>query len=146
MLETFTEEQAAQRHPVLAFFSRRPVTVSVIVLAVTVLGAISLGLTPIELFPGGLEGRSVGVSIPYSRGDLKATPLVVEKKVTLPVEGELATIPGIKRISSSSSNDESNVWLEFDQGRDMDEAYVEVMDAHERARLHLPQSSVEFLV
>lgn len=77
MLERFTALQAIERHPLLAFFARRPVTVCVLLTATTVIGLIGMQLMPLELFPSGLESRSISVTVPYSRADAVSTPLSV---------------------------------------------------------------------
>ncbi|MCF6228383.1 MAG: efflux RND transporter permease subunit, partial [Planctomycetes bacterium] len=140
MSEHTTSEAARKRHPILAFFASRPVTVIVLFVAFTVLGLISLDRMPLELIPGGLEPKFLSVSIPYSEGNNRVSPSTVEREVTLPVESELSTIPGVKNLSANSSATEASFTLEFDGDRDMDEAYAEVMAALERARLRLPDN------
>ncbi|MCB9932061.1 MAG: efflux RND transporter permease subunit [Planctomycetes bacterium] len=138
MSELFTPIQAREQHPILAFFARRPVTVSVLLLATGVLGLISMNLMPIELFPAGFESKSLSVEVPYNKAGDTVSPLTVEREVTLPVEAELSTIPGIQDLSAVSRRDGAEFDLEFDGERDMDEAYAEIMAAVERARLRLP--------
>lgn len=138
MKEVFTPGEARDRHPVLAFFARRPVTVAVLLVATAVLGLISTNLMPVELFPSGLERKSLSVDVPYNRTGGLASPMVVEKDVTLIVEGELSTIPGIVELEAQSRANEADFDLEFEADRDMDEAYAEVWAAVERARTKLP--------
>lgn len=139
MKELFTPGEARDRHPILAFFARRPVTVGVLLLATAVLGLISTNLMPVELFPSGLERKSLSVDVPYNRTGGLASPMVVEKDVTLIVEGELSTIPGIVELEADSRANEADFDLEFEADRDMDEAYAEVWAAMERARTKLPE-------
>lgn len=139
MKDLFTPGEAVDRHPILAFFARRPVTVGVLLVATAVLGLISTNLMPVELFPGGLERKSISVEVPYNRTGGLASPMVVEKDVTLIVEGELSTIPGIVELEADSRSNEADFDLEFEADRDMDEAYAEVWAAMERARSKLPE-------
>lgn len=134
----WTPEEARDRHPVLAFFASRPITVTVLLIATGAIGLIALNLMPVELFPAGLESKSLSVEVPYSRADVTVSPMTVERDLTLTVEAELSTIPGIKELWATSRRDGSDFNLEFDGDRDMDEAYAEVMAACERARLRLP--------
>ncbi len=140
MSDNWTPETARQRHPVLAFFARRPITVAVLLVATTVLGLISMNLMPMELFPGGLERKSLNVDVDYNRMGGVASPEVIEREVTLILEGELATIPGITELEATSRSDEADFDLEFNTDKDMDEAYAEVWAAVERARTRLPDT------
>lgn len=141
MLERFTALQAIERHPLLAFFARRPVTVCVLLTATTVIGLIGMQLMPLELFPSGLESRTISVTVPYSRADAVSTPLSVERTITLPVEAELSTIPGIENLTAVSSRTGARFDIEFSGKQDMTEAYAQVTDAVERARLRLPSDT-----
>lgn len=138
MKDLLTEQQARERHPILAFFAGRPVTVGVLLVAITVMGLISTNLMPVELFPGGLERKSLSIDVPVNRTGGLSSPMVVEKDITLPLEAELSTIPGVTELEADSRAHEADLDLEFDQDRDMDEAYAEVWAAIERARSRLP--------
>src|SRR5688572_6898364 len=100
MIDLFTAAEARERHPVIAFFTRRPVTVLVLLLATAVLGVISTNLMPVELIPSGIESKFLSVEVEYSRAGGSVSPLVVEREVTLVVEAELSTIPGIKDLTA----------------------------------------------
>ncbi|MBE7492286.1 MAG: efflux RND transporter permease subunit [Planctomycetes bacterium] len=138
MSGTWTTEQARAQHPVLAFFAGRPITVTVMLTATAVVGLIALKLLPLELFPAGLESKSLSVEVPYNRAGNTVSPMTVERDLTLVVEAELSTIPGIKELWATSSRTGADFNIEFDGNRNMAEAYAEVMAAVERARLKLP--------
>jgi multidrug efflux pump subunit AcrB len=138
MVDLFTPAQAQERHPLLAFFARRPVTILVLLVATAVLGLISTNLMPVELIPSGIERKFLSVEVEYSRTGGDVSPLVVEREVTLIVEGELSTIPGVTDLTAVSRGTGSRFSLSFDKDRNMDEAYAEVWAAVERARLRLP--------
>lgn len=138
MSELWTTEQARDRHPILAFFAGRPITVIVLLTATAVVGLIALKLLPVELFPAGLESKSLSVEVPYSRAGNTVSPMTVERDLTLVVEAELSTIPGIKELWANSNRSGADFNIDFDGDRDMDEAYAEVMAAMERARVKLP--------
>lgn len=139
-------DEARRRHPMLAFFSQRPITVGVVMMAVLVLGGVALKRTPIELMPGGIENRSIRVTIPYNDTNSQASPIVVEEEVTLPVEGELYTIAGLEELNCVTTGNESQFFLSFKRGEDMDEAWAQVMDALERARPKLSDDVGKFRV
>jgi multidrug efflux pump subunit AcrB len=147
MVDLFTPAQAQERHPLLAFFARRPVTILVLLVATAVLGLISTNLMPVELIPSGIERKFLSVEVEYSRTGGDVSPLVVEREVTLIVEGELSTIPGVTDLTAVSRGTGSRFSLSFDKDRNMDEAYAEVWAAVERARLRLPDGvgRIQFL-
>ncbi|MBX3458510.1 MAG: efflux RND transporter permease subunit [Planctomycetes bacterium] len=141
MAELFTPELAQQRHPILAFFARRPITVAVLLVTVAVLGLISMRLMPLEMIPAGIEHKSLSVSVDYNRAGGTVSPLVVERELTLIIEGELSTIAGITELTATSSSSGARFNLEFDPDRNMDEAYAEVWAACERASTRLPDTT-----
>lgn len=138
MSDLWTNDQARERHPILAFFAGRPITVTVLLTATAVVGLIALNLLPVELFPSGLESKSLSVEVPYNRAGNTVSPMTVERELTLVVEAELSTIPGIKELWATSNRSGADFNIDFDGDRDMDEAYAEVMAAVERARVKLP--------
>ncbi|MBX3475417.1 MAG: efflux RND transporter permease subunit [Planctomycetes bacterium] len=138
MSELWTTDHARSRHPVLAFFAGRPITVTVLLTATAVIGLIALNLLPVELFPAGLQSKSLSVEVPYSKAGNTISPMTVERDLTLVVEAELSTIPGIKELWATSNRTGADFNIEFDGDRNMDEAYAEVTAAIERARLKLP--------
>jgi len=104
MKDLFTPIQAREQHPVLAFFARRPVTVAVLLLATGVLGLIATNRMPVELLPAGVERKSLSVQVDYNNTGGSVSPLVVEREVTLVVEAELSTIPGVSELTSVSKS------------------------------------------
>ena len=59
--------------------------------------------------------------------------------VALPLEKQFSTIPGLNIISSTNTLGSTSLTLEFDQGRDIDAAAVDVQAALLRAQRQLPQ-------
>lgn len=100
---------------------QRPVTVSMVTIGVIAFGLISLTKLPINLLPDlsyptlTLETRFPG-----------AAPEEVEYLVTRQLEEGVAVIPNIKRITSSSKPELSQVMIEFQWGRQMDFAVLDV--------------------
>ncbi|GAB4328968.1 MAG: efflux RND transporter permease subunit [Calditrichia bacterium] len=112
----------------------RPVTTIVTFLAILVVGLVAYQQIPIELLPSGFNPPFMGVWIPYRN----ANPQEIEEQIARPVEEQLRTISGIKKIESYSQNNGCWVWLEFNQGTDMELAYDQLRDRMERARTVLP--------
>jgi multidrug efflux pump subunit AcrB len=104
-----------------------------------VLAIIGLSLIPllsIQLHPG-IEGNSLHVS--YTWNDISAE--ILEKEVTSQLEGVLASIKGLKGISSSSSKGRGNITLQFKKGTDMDAARFEVGSLMRHVYSKLPEGA-----
>ncbi len=129
-------ERANERAAQLPAFSlRRRVTVLVLLASVLVLGAVALKLIPLELIPRGFDDPFLQVATPWQ----DAPGEEVVDKVIRPLEEELATVAGIKRMFSIADTGFGRISISFKQGTDMDIAYREVRDRIERARTRLPE-------
>ena len=112
----------------------RPVTVTMILLAVLVVGLISYKRVKMDLLPAGVSFPFMAVWVPYS----DSNPKELEEQIVRPMEGELKTVKNLKRLYSSSSTQGSWFWMEFNQGTNMDLAYSQTADRVERVRPLLP--------
>jgi len=68
-----------------------------------------------------------------------ASPETMATSIALQLEKQFSTIPGLAVMSSSSTLGNTSLTLEFDQGRDIDAASVDVQAALLRAQRSLPQ-------
>ena len=68
-----------------------------------------------------------------------ANPETMATSVALPLEKQFQTVPGLRTISSSSGLGNTSLTLEFEEGRDIDAAAVDVQAALLRAQRSLPQ-------
>lgn len=116
---------------------RRPVTIMMIFTCLVVLGAISTTLVPLEFMPD-MDEPDIDVNIPYPG----SSPEEIEELITRPVEEVLATISGIKEMSSWSDGNGSNVEIVFDWGEDTEVKALEAKEKVEGIR-HLLPSDVE---
>jgi HAE1 family hydrophobic/amphiphilic exporter-1 len=105
------------------FSVRRPVTIFMITLAVTLFGFISFGNLPIELLPD-LAYPSLTVQTVYP----DAAPISVEQFVTRPIEEAVGVTPGLREMRSVSRAGLSEVILEFEWNQSMDYAAMEVRE------------------
>ena len=106
------------------FFLKRPVFASVCSLLLVLAGAASIPFLPIARYPAIIPPQ-VSVEAYY----LGASAEVVESTVTIPLEQQLNGLPGLKVMSSTSSNDgSSSINLTFDRERNLDLAAVDVQD------------------
>lgn len=103
------------------FSVKKPFTVLVAVIMVIVLGVVSfIGMTP-NLMPN-MDFPYMVVVTTYPG----ASPELVEATVTKPLEQALATLDGVKEITSASSDNYSMVTIEYEDGTNMDTATVDV--------------------
>ncbi|MBX3735597.1 MAG: efflux RND transporter permease subunit [Candidatus Didemnitutus sp.] len=117
---------------------RRPVVALVASIIVVLVGLLSFVRLPVREYPL-IDSPIVTVQTSY-RG---ASAEVVEAKVTEPLEREIASIDGIRVIRSDSQEEESRITVEFDLGRNVDDAANDVRDRVSRARGRLPDEIEE---
>lgn len=120
---------------------RRPVLALVASLLIVVLGAASLLSLPVRELPD-VDSAVVTVVTTYTG----ATPQIVDTDITEIVESSVAGVTGIKNISSQSRRGRSSTVIEFETGRDIDEAANDVRDAVGRIRARLPEDADEPVV
>lgn len=113
---------------------RRPVLAAVASLLIIVFGIGALTQLPIRELPD-IDAAIVSVRTTYTG----AAPEIVDTDITEVIEGSVAGIAGVKTISSQSRRGRSTVTVEFEVGRDIDEAANDVRDAVSRVRADLPE-------
>jgi len=117
---------------------RRPVLALVSSLLIVVLGVMSLMSIPVRELPN-IDSAIVTVTTTYTG----ASPQIVDTDITEIVESAIAGVSGVKTISSQSRRGRSNTVIEFETGRDIDEAANDVRDAVGRIRANLPDAADE---
>ena len=114
-------------------FIRRPVLTVLLNAAIVVAGAIAFNKIPVAALPSyNTPVINVSAQLPG------ASPETMATSVALQLEKQFQTIPGLAIISSSNTLGVTSVTLEFDQGRDIDAAAVDVQAALLRAQRQLP--------
>lgn len=127
----------SKRHPVIATPAMRPVALTVLIAATLIIGSIALSRIELALIPPGLESRSLSVDFDIRNRGTSWSPQEVQDRITLVVEGELLTVPGIDSLRSTSSRDEAEFDISFSGTTDLADAYAQVRDRIERARLKI---------
>ncbi|MGI9436735.1 MAG: efflux RND transporter permease subunit, partial [Geminicoccaceae bacterium] len=117
---------------------KRPVFATVLSLLTVVFGVASLLGLPIRELPD-IDYAVVTVGIGYEG----AAPGIIDTEIVETVEGAIAGIAGVKSISSSSRRGWGRTRIEFEPGRDIDEAANDVRDAVGRIRGALPEDADE---
>ena len=115
------------------FFIRRPVASVMLAIAVLLAGLLSWRLLPVAPLPA-VDFPSIEVRA-YLPG---ASPESMAATVAAPLERALGTIPGVTRIQSSSNQGATEVELDFDLDRDIDDAARDVQAAINAVRHQLP--------
>ncbi len=115
---------------------RRPIAVLMVVCIVLVLGMFSFINLPVDLLPE-MEFPMVAVLTTYDG----AAPEEVENMVTRPLEENLATVPAVERITSTSSQGSSMVMMEFSWGTDMDFRALDVRERVDLIKGYLPSGA-----
>lgn len=115
------------------FGVKRPVTNLMIFFAILVMALYSLTRLGIDSMPE-IEPPVISVISSYPG----ASPEDVEIKVTEELENQLATTPGLEKITSYSSEGTSVIQLKFIWGTNLDEASNDIRDRIELAKRALP--------
>jgi len=115
-------------------FIRRPVMTVLLNVAIVGAGVIGLQKIPVAALPSyDTPIINVSASLPG------ANPETMASSVALPLEKQFQTVPGLKTLSSSSTLGSTSPTLEFEEGRNIDAAAVDVQAALLRAQRSLPQ-------
>ncbi|HBV95459.1 MAG: multidrug ABC transporter [Peptococcaceae bacterium BICA1-7] len=118
----------------LAEFSvKRPVAISMLIVALILLGVVSLPKLRVDLYPD-MNLPFVLVSAQYEG----ASPAEVENLVTKPMEGVLASANNVKDIISWSESGVSRIGIQLEWGVDMDQAALDIRDKIDIIRSYLP--------
>lgn len=104
------------------FSIKRPVFTLVSMLLIIILGGVSLLKIPITLIPE--LNPPIGVVVTSYPG---ASSTEVNEKVTKPLEATLATLPGIKKLQSTSQEGSNLIVLEFNWTTDIEEVQLDIL-------------------
>nr|MBP6718171.1 efflux RND transporter permease subunit [Rhodoferax sp.] len=114
-------------------FIRRPVMTVLLNIAIVVAGVIGFRSIPVAALPS-YDTPIINVSANLAG----ANPETMASSVALPLEKQFQTVPGLKTISSTSTQGSTSLTLEFEEGRNIDAAAVDVQAALLRAQRSLP--------
>src|SRR3954466_16038520 len=102
---------------------RRPVFTVVINLILVLFGIIGYSFLGIREFPS-IDPATISVRTSYSGANAD----IIESQITEPLEKAINAIDGIRNISSSSSQGTSNITIEFNLDKNLEEAANDVRD------------------
>ncbi len=119
----------------------RPVTTVVTFVALALVGLIASRLLPLEKFPD-IEFPGIFIQIPYEG----STPEEVERLITRPVEEALATLTGVERMQSESTESMAQIFLQFGWDQNMGTKGIEARAKVDGIRHELPDDVRRVLV
>lgn len=100
-----------------------PVAVIVACILVVIFGTISMFRLPIQMTPE-IERPEISIRTPWRA----SAPNEIESEIIEPQEDVLRSVPGLLRMSSTSSFGSGSIQLEFAIDTDMNRALIEVMN------------------
>ena len=114
-------------------FIRRPVMTVLLNAAIVLTGILGYRNIPVAALPS-YDTPVINVSATLAG----ANPETMASSVALMLEKQFQTVPGLKTISSTSTLGNTSLTLEFEEGRNVDAAAVDVQAALLRAQRFLP--------
>lgn len=115
------------------FSVTRPVAVTMRIASLVLLGAICATRLPVDLLPA--------VSIPtltVSTNWPNVAPEEIEAQVTRPIEEAVSAAPNMEQVTSTTSEGNSSVRIQFRWGTDIGQAAVDVLQLVQRAQSRFP--------
>src|SRR6186713_315102 len=113
-------------------------TIFVLTILITLAGLMSYLSIPKEQFPD-VTVPQIFVTTIYPG----ASPSDMEQLVTKPIEKELKGLSGVKKITSSSVQDFSNIIVEFNTDLDVAQCKQKVKDGVDKAKRDLPSDLLD---
>jgi HAE1 family hydrophobic/amphiphilic exporter-1 len=118
---------------VARFTVKRPVLTIMCAFIALILGAVSLSRLPVDLFPD-MTKPMISIRAYYDN----AGPKEVEETVTRKIEDAVSAVEGVKKLTSLSREERSDVYVEFEWGTDIDVATNDIRDRLDRTIKSLP--------
>lgn len=113
---------------------KRPILAIVMNLMLILFGIIGYSFLGVREFPS-IDPAQISVRTNYAGANAE----IIESQITEPLEKAINSIDGIRNISSSSNQGSSNITIEFNLGKNLEEAANDVRDKVSQAQRQLPQ-------
>jgi HAE1 family hydrophobic/amphiphilic exporter-1 len=117
---------------------KRPVFATMMMVALVVFGLVGFSRLAVDEYPD-VSYPVISVNTNYPG----ASPEVVEREITRPIEQALNTVEGLQEISSTSSEGSSSVRLNFNLGVDPVRMQPEISTKVSRIRRQLPRDILD---
>ena len=120
---------------------KRPVTVIMVFVSMTVIGLIAAFRLPLEAEPD-VQFPFMAVDIPYPG----STPGEIERTITRPIEESLSTLTGVQHMHSVTRADGADIFMQFKRGQDIAVKTVEARAKIDGIRKDLPSDLQRYFV
>jgi len=114
---------------------------SCVVILIMVLGIMGYASLGVDLFPD-VSFPYVFVTVPYQG----ASPEEIETQISKPMEDELSSLQGVKKVSSSNQEGFAVIWVQFTLETDAKDAEQQVRDRVAFVRPKLPKGVDEPII
>ncbi len=127
------ENKVTRNFPLTTLALTNRNTILLMTLIIALFGVIAYKALPKELFPD-VQMPTVYVQTNYFGNP----PEDIENLITRPLEKELKTVKGVDNVKSTSAQDASMIFVEFNTNVDIKDALTDVKDAVDKAKSELP--------
>ena len=112
------------------FLIKRPIAVTMSLIAVLVLGILAANFLPVSLMP---EVKIPQVTVQVTAENLSAREL--DATVVKPLRNQLTQLNHLKNIRTETRDGSSTIFMEFEHGSDIDFIFIEVNEKIDRTTL-----------
>ncbi|MFM8186595.1 MAG: efflux RND transporter permease subunit, partial [Alphaproteobacteria bacterium] len=120
---------------------KRPAFITSLMITIITIGYIAFKKMNVELFPN-IDIPIIFVATRYDG----AAPSEIENLVTKPLEEEISTVSGIKKLLSRSMKDTSQIIVQLYQNTDIKYAEQQIRDKINQAKYRLPEDIKEPII
>ena len=113
---------------------RRPIAVTMTLIAIVTLGVLAFQRIPVSLMPD-IDVPRIVVQMSAQGSSARE----IEQQIVSPMHQQLSQVSGLKSIESTSRTDAGIITLTFDPGSDMSLLFIEVNEKIDRAMSYLPK-------
>ncbi|RTY88602.1 efflux RND transporter permease subunit [Flavobacterium sp. RSP15] len=113
---------------------KRPVLTIVMNLSIVLFGIIGYSFLGVREFPS-IDPAQISIRTNYAGANAD----IIESQITEPIEKAINSIEGIRNITSSSTQGNSSITIEFNLGKDLEAAANDVRDKVSQAVRNLPE-------
>lgn len=112
----------------------RPIALTMVLIAITVVGILSLTYIPVSLMP---EIDIPRITVQMSNPGASVSK--VEEQMVTPMRNQLSQVAGLKEIETLSRMDAGTITLYFEPGTNMDLLFIDVNEKIDRAMNSMPK-------
>ena len=112
------------------FLIKRPIAVTMSLIAILVLGILAINLLPVSLMP---EVKIPQVTVQVTAENLSAQEL--DATIIKPLRNQLTQLSHLTDIRTETRDGRGNIFMEFEHGSDIDFIFIEVNEKIDRTNL-----------